>query len=327
MSTLTGLNSENLLYNRDRNISGVAAPVDLTGLSLTPVYGSTAQFSSKSSSFITDDFYYELIPSSLDSLVASFNVGYETNETNARNLANFFESKSGYLPMEFNADNSGIYKNVTGFCNSYKVSPVNNQHFNVSAAVVVDTAPNLLNWSGNNFTNLNFQGWVPSNSYKKYDVVYSGVSSNNLNNFYYCTGDHSSSSANSPTGASTNWTQKFFFEPDQNQSFEVGIKSDVIDFKNSFTQRLGGEKNTKNIAKFDINYNFTNISNHQLKSMLHFLENKAGYRRFEHQIPSLYNRPKVYHCPSWTHTWVYSDTNNLTVTFVEDPLGVIPTEL
>jgi len=327
MSTLTGLESENLLYNRDRNISGVTAPADLTGLSLTPTYGSTAQFQSNLNTFITDDFYYDLVPLSLNSLIANFNVGYLTNETDARKLANFFESKSGFLPMEFNADNSGIYKNVTGFCNSYQVTVENNQNFNVSAAVTIDTAPNLLNWSGNNFTNIDFQNWVPSRGYKKYDVVFSGVNTNNLNNFFYCTEDHTSSSANSPTGASTSWTQKFFFEPDQNQEFQVGIKSDIVQFNNSFTQRLGGDKNTKNIAKFDIAYNFTNISNHQLKSMLHFLENKAGYRRFEHQIPSVYNRPKVYYCPTWTHTWVYSNTNNLSVNFVEDPLGVIPTEV
>ena len=43
MSTLTGLESENLFYNRDRNISGVTAPTDLTGLSLTPIYGSTTR--------------------------------------------------------------------------------------------------------------------------------------------------------------------------------------------------------------------------------------------------------------------------------------------
>ncbi len=110
MSTLTGLDQENLLYNRDRNISGVTAPTDLTGLSLTPVYGSSVEFSSKANQYITDNFYYESVPLSLNSLTAKFKVNYQTNETNARALANFFESKSGFLAMEFNADNSRIYK-------------------------------------------------------------------------------------------------------------------------------------------------------------------------------------------------------------------------
>ena len=80
MSTLTGLDQENLLYNRDRNISGVTAPEDLTGLSLTPVYGSTANFSAKANTYITDNFYYESVPLSLNSLTASFNVNYQVND-------------------------------------------------------------------------------------------------------------------------------------------------------------------------------------------------------------------------------------------------------
>jgi len=59
--------------------------------------------------------------------------------------------------------------------------------------------------------------------------------------------------------------------------------------------------------------------------MLHFLENKGGYRRFRHQIPSLYNRPKVFYCQEWKHNWVYQDSHNLDVSLIEDPMGVIPT--
>ena len=105
----------------------------------------------------------------------------------------------------------------------------------------------------------------------------------------------------------------------------MGIKSDILSFKDSFTQRLGGNAQTKNIAKFDISYTLTDISDKEAVTILHFLENKAGYRRFEHQIPSLYNRPKVYYCPEWTHTWKYANSNDITVSFVEDPLGVLPT--
>jgi len=74
-----------------------------------------------------------------------------------------------------------------------------------------------------------------------------------------------------------------------------------------------------------MDYTYSNITNKQLRGMLHFLENKGGYRRFEHQIPSVYNQPKVYYSPKWTHTWNYYDSNTLSVTLVEDPLGVVPT--
>jgi hypothetical protein len=58
---------------------------------------------------------------------------------------------------------------------------------------------------------------------------------------------------------------------------------------------------------------------------MHFLENKGGYRRFAHEPPSVYNRPKVFYAPSWNHTWVYANSHDIEVSLIEDPLGVIPT--
>tara|TARA_R100000742_G_C4277002_1_gene98504 strand:- start:1231 stop:2187 length:957 start_codon:yes stop_codon:yes gene_type:complete len=315
--------SESLFYNRDDNISGVTIPSKLAGLSLTPVYGSQVDFQATNHSYTTDDFYYNLIPLSANSLSATFSLRYDVNETNARRLAAFFEAQSGNLPIEISPDNLGIYKTFSGFCDNYAINFINNQHFEVAAKINVDHAPTLFNWSGmGTFPNLSFQGWKPSTSYEKYDIVYSGLNQTKLDNFYYCTGDHSSSETNSPTGASSMWTQKFFFEPDIGTQNDVQIKADVLQYQNSFTQRL---KTNDNISTFGMNYSFENISDKQTKCMIHFLENKGGYRRFEHQIPSVYNRPKVYYSPTWSHTWNYSDSNKLTVDLVEDPLGVIPT--
>jgi phage-related protein len=314
--------SESLFYNRDTNISGITVPSELAGLSLTPVYGSTVEFKGDNYSYTTDDFYYNLIPLSVNSLTAKFSLRYDVNETNAKRLISFFENQLGYLPIKFTPDNSRIYKTVSGFCDNYAVNFINNQHFEVATSLNVDHAPTLLNWSGGNFANVPFQGWAPSTSYKKYDVAYSGINQNKLDNFYYCSGDHTSSETNSPTGTSSMWTKEFFFEPDVGVQNDVQIKADVLNYKNSFIQRL---KTNDNIAAFNMSYTYSDISDHQLKSMLHFLENKGGYRRFEHQIPSVYNRPKVFYCPSWTHAWTYFNSNNLTVELVADPLGVIPT--
>lgn len=319
--------SEALFYDRTRNISGVSAPDELSGLSLTPVYGSQVTFSSKANSYQTDDNYYNLIPLSLNSLSASYKLRYDVNETSARNLANFFESKSGYLSFEFTPDNSGIYKTVSGYCNNYAINFVNNQHFEVAADISIDDAPTLLNWSGNSFTNLPFADYsfaLYGVAYKKYDVVYADLNQNKLDNFYYCTGDHNSTAANSPTGASTMWTQKFFFKPDIGTQNDVQIKVEAPDYKNSFVKRILPKGET-NISTFGMQYTYSNITDKQLKAMLQFLENKGGYRRFEHQIPSVYNQPKVYYCPEWTHTWNYFNSNTLTVSLVEDPLGVLPT--
>ena len=320
--------SESLFYNRDTNISGITVPSELSDLSLTPVYGSRVEFQGTNHSYVTDDFYYNLIPLSVNSLGAKFSLRYDVNETNAKNLISFFESQSGHLPIKFTPDNNGIYKTVSGVCDNYAVNFINNQHFEVATNLNVDHAPTLLNWKNGNFANVPFQNWTRSVSYKKYDISYFGLNSddtindNKLENFYYCSGDHTSSDANSPTGATSLWSQKFFFEPDVGVQNDVKIKADVLRYKNSFTQRL---KTNDNIATFNMSYTYSDISDRQLRCMLQFLETKGGYRRFEHQIPSVYNRPKVFYCPSWTHTWTYFNSNNLTVELVADPLGVIPT--
>lgn len=315
--------SESLFYNRDQNISGIPIPASFPAIGLTPIYGSTVEFSARNYNYKTDDFYYNMIPMSVNSLTAKFGLKYDVNESNAQKLAVFFEAQSGNNSFKFAPDSSNLYKEMSGVCDSYGISFVNNQHYQVAASISVDHAPTLLKWSGmGSFSNLSFQAYNYSTSYEKFDIVYTGVNQNKLDNFYYCTGDHSSTTANSPTGANSMWSQKFFFEPDIGGQSSVEMKTNKLEYKNSFIQRL---KTNDNISTFDISYTFSNISDSQTKSMIHFLENKGGYRRFEHQIPSVYNRPKVYYSPRWTHTWNYVNSNTFTVDLVEDPLGVIPT--
>ena len=315
--------SEDLFYNRDRNISGITQPVNFSDLSLDPVYGSRVEFTSKILSYETDDSYMNIIPASLNNLSVSYKVRYDIDESGCTQLADFFESKEGHQSFVFNPDSSGIYKSNESFCDNYAVNYINNNHYEFAADISVDQAPSFFNWKDSYFLNFNLLIWSTGNSYKKYDIVYTGVNTNELNNFFYCSGDNLSSNSNSPTGVNSAWSQDFFFSPDIGFQNDVKIQVTKLEFKNSFPLRIKTKNNT---AKFDINYKFTNISNKQLLCMLHFLENKAGYRKFRHQIPAVYNRPKVYYCPQWAHTWKYKDHNDLDVTFIEDPLGIIPTD-
>jgi phage-related protein len=314
--------ASDLFYNRDSNISGVTIETDYTGLSLTPVYGSKASFKSKNFMYEVDDFQINSIPHSMNSLEAEFQVRYDLNESKAQELAAFIEGQNGNQLFRFAIDNTGIYQPVEGVSDNYAVNHVNNQHYEVAVSYYVDQAPNLFNWRSMNFVNLFSQTYNYSSGYEKFDVVSTGISSNKLNNYYYCTEDHTSSPENSPTGASSAWSQDFFFKPDVGLQNDVKLKNEVLEFKNSFKQRV---KTRDNNASFQLKYSFTDISDKQLKCMLHFLENKAGYRRFRHDIESVYNRPKAMYCPEWDHTWKYFNAHDLSVTLVEDVLGVIPT--
>ena len=462
-------------YNRDRNISGIAT---ISSLTYDPVYGSRVSFNSMANTYFTRDGYFNSIPLSPNSLSAEYELRYDLNELDSQKLVDFIESKNGEDFIAF-TDSSSFYKTLSGFSDSYAINHINKNHYEVAIKMNIDRAPTLLNWSGMTFVNTTFQNWQSSRTYEKYDIVYSAVSSNKLNNYYYCIGDHYSDSSNSPdkiglndinylidslnfstsnwstgsdlgsfftTSASTiitpnndltatrftstattsqglflrarqsepsnnyilsiylyvptqvgvtnwglvldaadssdigssntqttfdqwvkisipiqytstrifldfniranggapttagfilhawspslnldvnpMWTQNFFFEPDLGLQNNVDLKVGKINFKNSFPQRM---KTEKNIAKTDFNYKFTNITTKKAKAIIHFLENKGGYRRFLHNAPSIYNRPKVFYAPSWNHTFKYYDSHDIEVNLIEDPLGIIPT--
>lgn len=409
--------SEDLFYNRDRNISGINTPTNLSSLNLTPVYGSKVSFSSNLQIYETDDMIYNIIPLSVNSLKASFDMKYVINEDDARKLANFFESKLGSSQFAFAPDNN-IYRLVSGSCTDYAINHLNNNHYEFAVNIIVDQAPTLLNWKYMTFLNYNYStiencdtnttfwrfnsigtllnpqtlsdfsiktqnqspttiywgdglsniaaseramrkvytdnvymspneqnqqtscdnniwqtslvDWSGSSrtwdygSYKKYDIIYYPTSTNKLNNFYYCMEDHVSSSLTLPLAVNSKWTQEFFFEPDIGFQNEVSIASSKLEFKNSFPLRI---KTKNNIAPLRMAYKFSNIDDRQLRAMLHFLENKGGYRRFRHQVPSVYNRPKVFICSEWSHTWNYYNSHDLEVKLTEDPLGIIPKDL
>lgn len=307
--------SENLFYDRTRNITGLSI---IDESAYTPTYGSSVTFMSENMRFDTHDSYYKTIPRGINNLTAKFSLKYKSNENGAANLANYYEASEGDQLVAVITDPS-IYQKTSGYCTDYSINHTNNQHYEISPIIEVTEAPSMLNWSGMNFVSPDFTNWQDSQTYKKYDIVYTGVYGQKINNFFYCKEDHSSNAANSPTGENTSWTQEFFWEPDIGLSTQVKLAASRYD--GGFSSFYKTKKNT---ATFPVSYNFSSISTKQLKSMLHFLENKGGYRRFRHQMNSVYNRPKVFICPSWTHTFVYNNSHNLQVNFEEDPLGVIP---
>jgi phage-related protein len=157
--------------------------------------------------------------------------------------------------------------------------------------------------------------------YVKTDVF--AITENKLNNFYYSYGDFNSLLGvdTQPGDALSFWRRDFFFEPDIQLQNTVNLSVDKINFKNSFSQNI---KTQKNIAALNLTYKFTNITTQKAKAILHFLENKGGYRRFRVNMDSVYNKPKVFYSPSWTHTWKYENSHDIEVQLIEDPLGIIP---
>ena len=145
----------------------------------------------------------------------------------------------------------------------------------------------------------------------------------NINNFFYCIKDHNSSDDPNSNDLpnSEYWTQDFWWAPEKNQA--TSAEFSVVNFgeSESFKSRRKIEANT---AMFPLEYTFEKLTTKRIKAMLHFLEMKAGFRRFKHKTAKIYNRPKVFICRFWSHTWESSDNHTLQVKFEEDPIGTFP---
>lgn len=310
----------NQFYNRDSNITGVSL---INLIDYSPAYGSRVSFSSSLNKYETHNGYYNMIPLSINSLNAEYQLRYDVTETDAQKIVYFVENNKGINKLEF-SDPSNIYKNISGVVDKYSINHINKNHYEVAISFTVNESPNLFNWSGMNFVNSLFQTWGPNINYEKYSIVYSGINKNKLNNYYYCHANHSSSleSVDGPTGTSSKWSQNFFFEPDIGLQNDVSLKVDKLEFKNSFVQRI---KNRKHAAQTEFSYKFTSSSDLKTKAILHFLENKAGYRRFYSEPTSVYNLTKIFYSPSWSHSWKFRDSHDVEVSLIEDPLGIVPT--
>lgn len=309
----------------DRTTGNITGITPLSSLSYAPAYGSRVSFYSRDNRYETQDGYYNIIPMSVNNLNAKFELRFDLPELQSQRLVSFLENKKGDMFIEF-TDPSQFYKTVSGVCDNYAINHINKRHYEVATSIDVHQASSILNWSGMAFVNADVKNWSTSQSFKKYDILYSGVNENKLNNFYYCIEDHTSASQSldGPTGSQSKWTQSFFFEPDVGLQNDVKLKVDTIEFKNSFIQKV---RHSRNLSLVNLNYKFENVNTQKAKAIMHYLENKAGYRRFYHTPTSVYNRLKVFQCSNWSHTWNYIDSHTIEIDLVEDPLGIVPTSV
>lgn len=303
-----------LFYDRSDNLGSTVASSSISDW--TPVYGSRVSFESSLLSKKYLDGYYRNIPSSLNNLVAKFDMRYDVKSSDAQEIVRCVEKimmdnkygVSWQMPSEF-------YQNIKVECKNYAINHINKNHYEVAVSLEANRGCPLLDWKTMSYLNFTPSAFDSGNSYQKYDVCRSG--SNGVDRFYYATQNSSGSFSED------NWTQEFFFEADIGMQNEVNMNVETIGFENSFKTYNASQKH---ISALDLSYKFTNLTDDQAKCLLHFLESKAGYRRFKHQPQSIYTtRPKVFFCPSWSHTFKYYNSHDIDVRLIEDPLGVIPT--
>jgi phage-related protein len=176
--------------------------------------------------------------------------------------------------------------------------------------------------------NVSVKTWQEGVDFEKDDIVYLPTNTSTTTNFrlgdiFYCKKDHNSSQLRNPfygRDAKSFWTQDFEWQPDEKFETRLGFQSE--EFGNKFKTR----RKEENAAVLEIKYLFSSVSDKQALAMLHFLETRAGYRRFRYQIPSIYNRPKIFISESWEHQWNYDNNHTIVIDLTEDKLGVMPKE-
>ena len=306
-------------YNRDQNITGITVP---TSLPIYPEYGSTANFKTKVSVVAQSDKNAAVSPIGVNNIVASFSLNFNARTAEAQKLTSFYESQSGTGFWGF-SDGSNIYHTQSGVIDSFSSRTSNNGQYSLNMEFAVENNSSILNWSGLSFVNCGFSNWNSGVSFNKYDIAYFEHDKEEIsNNFFYATEDHSADFSNYPLASGSKWTQDLFIESNDGFGIQQAPSVKKTEFQNSFPQRVLDQKNIHAFDSLDLSYR--NISDKKLKALLHFLETRQGYKRFRRRIPEIYNQPKIFFAPEWTHQWVAKDSNNLSIKTVEDPLGIIP---
>ena len=303
-------------YDRDQNVTGTIP----TGLGYYPSYGGTVEFSADLSSYTTVDNYMHIMPKGLNHLQMKMNLPFENKkQEDARKIVAYIESLNGTGYFEY-TDPAQIYKPINLFCENIENSFNENDIYTVNLSLSSDQMSSLLKWDTAYITGSNMKGdYSTGVAYSKYDVVRNtGVNPNNMyDSFYYVTGDIS---AGQNTGISdSRFSKEFFFQP--TYPTQISKETSVIktDMPYSFTKRsdFGMHANVLKSLKLD----FKGISDNEARCILHFLCGKQGYRKFQYKFPKIYQQDKYFFSNQWTHTFVYKNVNDISVTLIEDPLG------
>ena len=302
------------LYDRDQNVTGTIPP----SFTFTPSYGMQVSFNSDLAAYETTDNYIYTMPKGLNHLQMQVSMTFENRkQEEARQIAGFFESLHGTGHFSY-TDAAQIYKPINLFLNNYDTTFVENDLYTLNASLSTDQISNILNWSQPLITGSNIRGnWTVSTSYSEFDVVRNTSSSptNLYDSYYYCTGDHTSTSIND-----TKWTREFDFSQ-ATYSVQVSKETTVLktDLPYSFAKRTNFGLHANTLKQFKIDYK--GINDKEARCILHFLIGRQGYRKFQYKFPKIYNQNKYFFAPQWEHTFVYKDVNDISISLVEDPLG------
>lgn len=294
---------------------------------ITPYYGASYRFTAVGSVYQTNDGYVYGGNLGVNNLSVSARVNLPA-QTDAEVVATIsgINTLSGTGIFQL-ADPSNFYKSIyltiDGYDVNYRLNDITDVSINMSANHLAKS----LKWSGAYLNDSFVNEWSASSGYQRFDVVryMSGVtqvsggirSGNAAEMFFYCIGDVSGGS--NPlvnTGKWTRYNLPIELEIDTNSSFSS--QSDNSQLKGSFVRRInmGG---INQIRQGAISVSWKALSDRQARCLLHFFENKQGYKRFNITgQKAQWSENNVYVCGTWEHTVDFKDSHTINATFSPD---------
>jgi phage-related protein len=323
------------IANQDFNAANYSyAPINITGSTyltkdvdsiFNKTYGCSANFTTKASKMQYGDGYYTNVISNVNNLTSDFKLVYDgLTDVQSKCLIGFFQNTFEYEPLGLIDSYQSVdidlfypYKNNAKiYFNSLNYS---SKEANLNSIEIACNSPYDSNLdykgflvTGDDVTRLFDQNKI----YFKDDVCFFKTTSSLLEDYYWYTGINNKvvNVNENPTGVNSLFTRKFYFKPDLN--FQIPVNPRYI--KNEYAMTAPVYENdgiNKNIL--DFNLSFSNRSDKETLAILKFLDNKAGFKIFEIDLPDPYNKMINVYCPEWSHTYKFDNNHDISVKFLE----------
>lgn len=296
---------------------------------VTPYYGAIYEFKGVGSVFETNDGYVYGGNLGVNNLSVSTKIilPAQTDAEASGAIAEILAlSGTGYFELQ---DPSNIYLPIHLTIDGYDVDYSINNLTDIKIGMSANSAAKSLRWTGCYINDSFVSEWSSSISYQKYDVVrylsglnyISGgtISGNATEMMFYCVSSTGVSGGSNPlinTSSWTRWNLPLDLQIDTSNSFL--FKGDKEQFRSSYVQKIN-DSSVNAVRGQSISVSWNNLNDKEARCLLHFFENKQGFKRFNITgVPIQWTPYKTFVCPEWSHTFNFVDSHNITATISPD---------
>jgi phage-related protein len=318
-------------------------------------YGSTVKYRCNNDKFNYGNGYYNIIPKSINNVSVQVNLVFK-DRTNreANSIVHFLENHKGQhnksLPsvaLQYTNGISGFFWDGSSCFHPYDSVDVQSKRFycnewnhNLVFENSNDLSVNLVNYDSSilNKSDGIFIGNVDAYSdsvyYEKHDIVLE----ENSQRFYYWSGDHSEAGMQ-PSQESVSWsrdygyyqdinteywTREFYWRPSLSLSVNQSPRLNTIISQNGYNQVY---RDGINESLLKLNLEFNGRSDHEIKAILHFLEQHYGAVPFAFSPPAPYESIKNFVCLEWEHRYNFKNNHSVRAVFEQFPINIKAQEI